>query len=155
MNKYELRELYEAAILEGLVLRVHYTDHDGSPRTLDVHTVYAGQYQGDAWGFDLDGNFTNLWRLDRIIKAEPVKPSIRPRNAMHTRPPLKPGHGRSIVWTRLIFNQFYTFTYVLFEDENGHVTGERVIVGKYNGYGGGPRFACGWSPYRHFTTIKA
>lgn len=68
------------------------------------------------------------------------------RGPIYTDQPLRPGDGTARSWRRDIQGQMYSFTAVLMP------TGERrYFARKFNGYSGGPRFACAWSPCLEWT----
>jgi hypothetical protein len=62
----------------------------------------------------------------------------------------EPGHkgnGTSFRYQRVIFGALYSFTFVVMPD------GEtRYFVTRYNGYVGGPKFACAWTLVKSITT---
>lgn len=69
-----------------------------------------------------------------------------PRSVVHLRTPDREGNGVSRSWTRTIDGQTYAFTVVTMS--SGEI---RWFVDRFNGYPGGPTFACAWSPGREWT----
>lgn len=71
-----------------------------------------------------------------------------PRSEIYEWPAQREGNGSSRLWSREINGTPYSFTAVLMP--NGE---RRYVVSKFNGYVGGPKFACAWDQI-HFITIK-
>jgi hypothetical protein len=61
------------------------------------------------------------------------------RGTVHTTQPSQPGFGTSRTWSRQIAGTLYSFTVVTMPD--GEV---RWFASRFNGYVGGPSFACAW-----------
>jgi hypothetical protein len=60
--------------------------------------------------------------------------------------PEDPNHGESRIWRRVIQGKQYSFTAVTMP------SGElRYFVSRFNGYAGGPRFACAWDRVLEWT----
>lgn len=74
--------------------------------------------------------------------------TVSERSEIRETGPRQEGFGTSRRWTRTIGGQQYSFTAVLMPDGE-----RRYFASKFNGYSGGPRFACAWTPcFEH--TVK-
>jgi hypothetical protein len=63
------------------------------------------------------------------------------RSAVYVMEPRMEGFGTSRLWQRTIQGRLYSFTAVLMP--NGE---RRYFASRFNGYSGGPAFACAWDP---------
>lgn len=75
--------------------------------------------------------------------------NIGPRSAITTTGPSRPGNGTSQSWAREINGTMHTFTAVTMPDGE-----RRYFVSRFNGYAGGPAFACAWTR-THAITVPA
>jgi hypothetical protein len=69
-----------------------------------------------------------------------------PRSEVHTFVPWQEGFGTSRLWRREINGKAYSFNLVTMP--SGEI---RYFVSVFNGYSGGPRFACAWTTVRQWT----
>lgn len=110
----------------GVVRKMHVTENN---------TIFGGVV-----GVEFD---------DSVIKCEMISfrelETTAARSAVHFREG-REGHGDSRSWTRLLNGKLYSFNVV--NMPNGEV---RWFVSIYNGYIGGPKFACAWSRVRQWT----
>lgn len=53
--------------------------------------------------------------------------------------PVRESDGRAVMWRRAIAGTVYEFSLVTMPDGE-----RRVFASRFNGYPGGPRFACAW-----------
>lgn len=70
---------------------------------------------------------------------------VGPRVKFPTREPKEEGYGTSHGWVRVVYGWPYHFNFVVMPDGE-----KRLFVSKYNGYIGGVRFGCAWSPVRSY-----
>lgn len=63
--------------------------------------------------------------------------------------PSRPGNGSSLTWQRTIQGKPYSFTAVLMPDGE-----RRYFASVFNGYSGGPKFACAWTRVLSWTFKK-
>lgn len=73
--------------------------------------------------------------------------NVGPRSKIMEYAALRPGHGTSRTWTRVIYGTLYSFTAVTMP--NGE---RRYSVSKYNSYVGGTSYDCAWDRV-HFITV--
>lgn len=112
-----------------------------------------------AWhnGIRMTGPMTeaevNVYLIDTMIIGErweilpaEERMTVSPRSAVRVSTPTREGSGIAYVWTRIVCGIPYTFTHVKMPDGE-----QRMFVSKYNGYLGGPQFACAWSRVREYT----
>jgi hypothetical protein len=67
------------------------------------------------------------------------------RSEVQINAPSREGNGTSHVWSRTIDGQLFSFTLV--NMPNGEI---RWFVSRFNGYVGGPRWGCAWTPHREW-----
>jgi len=72
--------------------------------------------------------------------------TVGPRSNVVMWEPDREGNGRMLMWSRELNGSLYSFTHVVMPD--GEV---RWFVKVFNGYCGGPSFACAWDQVRSWT----
>ncbi len=80
------------------------------------------------------------------IGGDPERVSPNGRYNVHAR--INQEHGAiTYTWFRYLSGRVFAFTYVIMADGE-----RRIFVARDNGYIGGRRFACSWSPFRERIT---
>jgi hypothetical protein len=131
------------------VKRLHGTDHgvNGTYIVVDPHTeleIYRGTWHAVcAYVADEETEQKTLTTETSTMNDTPGHTG--PRSAVHESGPMQPGFGSSRTWTRELNGTLYSFNAVLMPDGE-----RRYFVSRFNGYVGGPKFACAWTPCREW-----